>query len=83
MEPAFGKRLALACLTLFVLLSSAVWQTTPAPALHENNPMTILAGDHPAVTGEDPTRDRTLVLTNLASYSTERGPAPLLPVSSD
>ena len=84
LEPVFGKRLALACLALFVLLSSAVWQTDPSPVLHENNPVSLLAAaEMPAATGADPSRDRTVVLTNFASYGSGRGPSPLLPVSSD
>ncbi len=83
LEPVFGKRLALACLALFVLLSSAVWQTNPSPVLHESNPVSLLASEvMPAATGADPSRDRAVVLTNLASYS-GGGPSPLLPVSSD
>ncbi len=84
LEPVFANRLALACLALFVVLSSAVWQTNPSPVLNENNPVSILASEEmPAVTGADPSRDRTVVLTNLASFGSERGPSPLLPVSSD
>ena len=84
LEPVFGKRFALACLALFVLLSSAVWQTDSSPILHQNNPVSILASEQmPAATGEDPTRDRTVVLTNLASFNTGGSPATLLPVSSD
>ena len=83
LEPVFGKRLALAALALFVVLSSAVWQTDPSPVLHENNPVSLLASEEmPAANGADPSRDRTVVLTNLASYS-EGGPSPLLPISSD
>lgn len=84
LEPGFGGRLALACLVLFVLLSSAVWQADPSPVLHQSNPVSILAAEEmPAATGTDPSRDRTVVLTNLASYNTGNGPATLLPVSSD
>ncbi len=83
MEPVFGKRLALACLALFVLLSSAAWQTSPAPALHENNPVSILAVEQPQVMGEDATRNRSVVLTTLVSYSSNRGSVQQLPVSSD
>jgi hypothetical protein len=84
LEPVFANRLALACLALFLVLTSAVWQTNPSPVLHESNPVSILAaGEMPAATGADPSRDRTVVLTNFASYGSERGPAPLLPVSSD
>lgn len=84
LEPVFAKRLALACLALFVVLSSAVWQTDPSPVLFENNPVSLLAaGELPAATGADPSRDRAVVLTNFASYGSSRGPAPLLPVSSD
>jgi len=84
LEPVFGKRLALASLALFVLLSSAVWQADPAPELYGDNPVSVLAGEvMPAATGADPGRDRTVVLTNLASYNTGDGLVPLLPVSSD
>ena len=84
LEPVFAKRLALASLALFVVLSSAVWQTEPSPVLHENNPVSLLASEQmPPATGVDPSRDRTVVLTNFASYGSERGPSPLLPVSSD
>ena len=84
LEPVFANRLALACLALFVVLSSAVWQTDPSPVLHESNPVSILASEEmPAATGADPSRDRTVVLTNFASYGSERGPSPLLPISSD
>ena len=84
LEPVFANRLALACLALFVVLSSAVWQTDPSPVFQQNNPVSILAGEEmPAATGADPSRDRTVVLTNFASYGTERGPSPLLPISSD
>jgi len=84
LEPVFGKRLALACLALFVLLSSAVWQTEPSPVLNGDNPVSVLAEEVMApATGADPGRDRTVVLTTLASYNRGNGPAQLLPVSSD
>lgn len=84
LEPVFAQRLALACLALIVMLSSAAWQSDPSPVLHEDNPVSILAAeDLPAATGADPIRDRTVVLTNFASYGSERGPSPLLPISSD
>lgn len=84
LEPVFGKRLALACLALFVLLSSAAWQTDAAPVPDESTVVSLLAArETPAATGVDPNRNRTVVLTNFASYGSERGPSPLLPISSD
>lgn len=84
LEPVFGKRLALACLALFVLLSSAAWQTDATPTPDESTVVSLLAArETPAVTGVDPNRNRTVVLTNFASYGSERGPSPLLPISSD
>lgn len=84
LEPAFGRRLMLASLALFVLLGSAVWQASPAPGMDQANPMTIMAGsDLPVATGNDPGRDRSVVLTNLVSLN-EGGPAvESLPISSD
>ncbi|MBI5283220.1 MAG: hypothetical protein HY858_16165 [Candidatus Solibacter usitatus] len=81
LEPVFAKRLVFACLALFVLLGSAVWQTGPDPMLNANNPMTILAGsDLPQAGADDPGRARSVVLVNLASYG---GQPSSLAISSD
>ncbi len=83
LESAFGMRLMYASLALFFVLGSAVWQMGGSPAIDEANPVSIMAGsDLPAATGDDPGRDRTVVLTNLVSLSSGR-PLDSLPVSSD
>lgn len=84
LEPSFGRRLLYASLALFVVLGSAVWQTAGTTAIDEANPVHIMAGgDLPAATGEDPGRDREVVLTNLVSLS-DGGQSPdSLPISSD
>ncbi|MBI5085755.1 MAG: hypothetical protein HZB13_14295 [Acidobacteria bacterium] len=81
LEPVFAKRLVFACLALFVLMGSAVWQTGQDPMLHADNPMTILAGsDLPQAGVDDPGRARSVVLVNLASYG---GQPSSLAISSD
>lgn len=84
LEPSFGRRLLYASLVLFVVLGSAVWRTADTAAIDHANPVHIMAGgDLPPATGEDPGRDRTVVLTNLVSLS-DGGQAPdSLPISSD
>jgi len=83
LEPALGRRLMYASLTLCFVLGTAVWQIGASPSIDEANPMTIMAGsDLPAATGDDPGRDRAVVLTNLVSLSS--GPVvESLPISSD
>lgn len=84
LEPSFGRRLLYASLALFVVLGSAVWQTTGTSPIDQANPVHIMAGsDLPVATGEDPGRDREVVLTNLVSLN-DGGAAPdSLPISSD
>ncbi len=83
LEPAFGKRLMYASLALFVVLTSAVFQTNSNSMATESDPMTIMAGyDLPQASGNDPRHDREVVLVNLATYSTG-ATASALPVSSD
>lgn len=83
LEPAFGRRLMYASLALFVVLTSAVFQTNSESFNVEGNPMTIMAAyDLPQASGEDPSHDREVVLVNLATYSTG-ATAAALPVSSD
>lgn len=84
LEPSFGRRLLYASLVLFVVLGSAVWKTAGNASLDHANPVHIMAGaDLPAATGEDPGRDRTVVLTNLVSLSEGGHAADSLPISSD
>jgi anti-sigma factor RsiW len=84
LEPSFGRRLMFASLALFVVLGSAVWQAGSGPAIDEANPVQIMAGaDLPAATGEDPGRDRAVVLTNLVSVSEGGRAVESLPISSD
>lgn len=83
LEPAFGRRLMYASLALFVVLTSAVFQTNSDSLDVDGNPMTIMAGyDLPEASGADPNHDRSVVLVNLATYSTG-ATASALPVSSD
>ncbi|MBI4892154.1 MAG: hypothetical protein HY821_16120 [Acidobacteria bacterium] len=83
LDPFFGRRLLYASLVLMMVLGAAVWQTGKGPAMDASNPVHIMAGaDLPAATGEDPGRDRTVVLTNLVSHG-EAGGVQSLPVSSD
>ena len=83
LEPVFAKRLMYASLALFVVLTSAVWQTGSDPVLHESNPMTIMAGaELPAAPGDDQNHDRAVVLANLASFGSSEAVASL-PMSSD
>ena len=82
MQPVLARRLVYASLTLMVLLGVAVWQTGADPALHESNPMQIMANSElPAADGADPSHDRSVVLANLASYGSDQSAT--LPVSSD
>ena len=83
MEPAFARRLMFACMALAVLLTVAAVQTPPAEtAFDDPNPVRIMAGyEMPQATGEDPRRDREVVLVNLATYGS--GSAPDLAISSD
>ncbi len=83
LEPSFGRRLLYASLVLLMVLGTAVWNTPSGPSMDATNPVHIMASaDLPAATGEDPGRDRAVVLTNLVSHS-EDGGVQSLPVSSD
>jgi anti-sigma factor RsiW len=80
LEPLFAKRLVFASLALFALLASAVWTSDPAIALHEANPVGLMAVDMPHADGVDPQRDRNVVFVQLATYGGEGGE---LQLSSD
>lgn len=84
LEPSFGRRLLYASLVLFVVLGSAIWRTGDSAAIDHSNPVHIMAGaDLPPATGENPGRDREVVLTNLVSLSEGGHGSDSLPVSSD
>jgi anti-sigma factor RsiW len=84
LEPSFGRRLLYASLALSLVLGAAVWRTPGTAPIDVGNPVQIMAGSGlPAATGEDPGRDREVVLTNLVSLN-DGGAAPdSLPISSD
>ncbi len=84
LEPAFGTRLMVAALGLFVVLAGAAWQTQPdSMVLEEHNPVSVLAAyEMPPASGLDPQQDRNVVFVKLATYGGDQA-ASLLPVSSD
>jgi len=84
LEPAFGTRLMVAALGLFVVLAGAAWQTQPdSLVLEEHNPVSVLAAyEMPPASGLDPQQDRNVVFVKLATYGGTAS-ASLLPVSSD
>lgn len=71
LDPVFGRRIALASLTIVVLLGSFMAlteaQTAYAPA--GNVPESVIAGqEHPADLGQNRQRDRDTILVDLATY---------------
>lgn len=69
LEPAFGRRLAFACLTLVVLMGTYLAKTEPGSDLAK--PSGVVISQKPAAGFEDGTvntRQRDAVLVNLASY---------------
>lgn len=68
LDPAFGPRLALASLTLVILMGVAILTTEPAPAV-ATVPERILFEDQNSALGQDQARDQDVVLVRLATYS--------------
>ena len=69
LEPAFGRRLAIACLTLVVLMGTYLVKTEPGSDLAK--PSGVVISQKPSAEFEDGTvnpRQRDAVLVNLASY---------------
>jgi predicted anti-sigma-YlaC factor YlaD len=75
LQPAFGKRLVYASLTLLVLLSTYLVTTEPAATQYGfRAPEALLATQEdpaPALSA-DQERDRNAILVDLATYSTSR-----------
>lgn len=68
LEPAFGRRLMYASLTLVVLLGSYLIATESVEPVTASTPAErYLAEEHPAL-GADPQQDRDVVLVRLATY---------------
>ncbi len=69
-DSLFARRLSYASLTFLVLLGTYFVSTTEAnQPLTASTPEAILAGEEqPQPVGQDPQRDRAVVLVNLASY---------------
>lgn len=71
LDPAFGRRIALASLTIVVLLGSvmALTETQVAYAPEGRPPEAVIAGqEHPNDMGRNRQRDRDTILVDLASY---------------
>lgn len=76
LEPAFGRRLAYASLTLMLLLGTLIvaggGQDVAAPAHYSFSPESILAKEPVSqYMGDDPQHDRQVILVNLATYETD------------
>ncbi len=69
LEPAFGRRLMYASLTLVILLGTYLISTEPGstPLTASTPAEEYLAEEHPAV-GANPQQDRDVVLVRLATY---------------
>lgn len=68
LDPAFGRRLMYASLTLVVLLGTYLISTEPDTPLSASTPAAqYLAEEHPTV-GANPQQDRDVVLVRLATY---------------
>jgi anti-sigma factor RsiW len=68
LEPAFGRRLMYASLTLVVLLGTYLIATESVEPVTASTPAErYLAEEHPAV-GANPQQDRDVVLVRLATY---------------
>ncbi|MCC7175859.1 MAG: hypothetical protein IT159_11745 [Bryobacterales bacterium] len=69
-DPAFGRRLIYACLTLIFVLGSYWWYAERSTPWEEPGAVGILAVDTPAGAhvGSDRQRDREAVLLSLATY---------------
>jgi anti-sigma factor RsiW len=69
LEPAFGRRLMYASLTLVVFLGTYLIATESGEPVTASTPAEqYLAEEHPAV-GANPQQDRDLVLVRLATYT--------------
>lgn len=71
LDPAFGRRIALASLTVVVLLGSflALTETQTAYAPAGTAPEAVIAGqEHPSDMGQNRQRDRDTILVDLATY---------------
>jgi hypothetical protein len=89
LEPVFGKRLALASLAVFVLLTSFALSTAnPKPVIAGSDGVSVILEEgnrmYPPASGVDERADRDIVLTRLASYGDGGEQQPLLiPVRSE
>lgn len=85
LEPLVVRPIMYASFGLLLFFVSAVWSTGPSQHLEVMAlpPMSFLAAEPmPVADGSDPGHDRAVVLTNLASFSENDGPA-FLPTSTD
>lgn len=75
MEPAVSRQLMYATFSLLLVLASAIWSTGSAgnSQTMAATPIGVMAVEMPVADGADVQRDRSVVLTNFASYGTGAG----------